>query len=176
MRTRTRTLIEGDLDDFYDIVGNPNVMRYVKPVMDLKESKEELNKFINLTKRKDIFYKIWAVESLDSTELVGICGVYENDDSEMEIAYRLKENFWGYGYGSEIAKGLIEYCLKSLKIQKLVAYVHPDNIGSVKILQNLMIYTGMIETKSGFEKKFEISIKTIFFSSFLEDNLITLLY
>lgn len=65
---------------------------------------------------------------------MGICGVYRNILKEVEIAYRLRESFWSQGYGSEIAKRLLEYCFDELRFGKLTAYVVQGNTGSQKIL------------------------------------------
>ena len=60
--------------------------------MNLVESRKELRRFIKLEKTERQFYEIWAIESDDNSQFLGICGVYENDKKEIEIAYR----FSGY--------------------------------------------------------------------------------
>ena len=156
-RTIVRSLYEHDFEGFYDMQSNENVMRYIKPKMNLEESKRELERFIDASKNEDQFYKIWAIESKANGEFLGICGVYENDKNEFEIAYRFREVYWGQGYGSEIADGLIKYCFEKLGIEKLTAYVLPGNKGSVKILEDRMAYLGEEVTMDGVEKKFELT-------------------
>lgn len=156
-RAIVRPLKVSDIVGFYDMQSNENVMRYIKPKMNLEESKKELERFINASMNEDQFYKIWAIECKANPEFIGICGVYENDKKEFEIAYRLREVYWGQDYGSEIADNLIKYCFEELGIEKLTAYVLPGNKGSVKILENRMVYLGEEVTKDGIEKKFELT-------------------
>lgn len=138
-----------DLDSFYDMQSNPNVMRFIKKTMNREESIKELNRFINYYQEKEIYFKIWAVETKLEQQFIGICGVYKNDKSEFEIAYRLRELYWGKGYGKEIAKGLINYCFQILNLPELTGYVVLGNKGSIKILAEEM----------NFEKEFNCKEK-----------------
>ncbi len=137
-RLRVRHFAAYDLDDFYDMQGNPAVMQFVKPPLTYPQTAEELDRFIGYYDRRDLLYRIWAVVDRSTDSLIGLCGVYLNDQQEPEIAYRLREKYWGRGYGREIARGLIDYCFTTLQYDELVAYVAKDNRGSVKILQQEM--------------------------------------
>lgn len=139
-RLIVRNLKGIDIDGFYDMQGNPNVMRHIKKTMNLTESKAELNRFIGYYHNKEVYFNIWAIEEKIDKTFVGICGVYKNQMSEFEIAYRLREKFWKKGIGGEIAKELIAYCFKNLKIDELTAYVHKENKGSVHILEREMVF------------------------------------
>jgi len=139
-RLSIRYFTKKDLLDFFDMVGNPNVMRYIKQPLNFEESKLELEKFINFYESKETYFKIWAVEETKSEQVIGLCGVYINDRSEYEIAYRLRESFWSKGFGSEIAKGLLQYCFQEIGIEKLTAYVIKGNKGSIKILEKEMSF------------------------------------
>ncbi len=137
-RLMVRHFVKRDLDDFYDMQGNPAVMKFVKPPLTYEQTVEELNRFIGYYARRDLLYRIWAVADQSTDSLVGLCGVYLNDKEELEIAYRLREKHWGQGYGREIARGLIDYCFTTLQYDELVAYVVKDNRGSVNILRQEM--------------------------------------
>lgn len=154
-RLSIRKLKTSDIKEFHDMLGNPNVMKYVKTPLTLKASELELQKFIDLYSNPSKFYNIWAVDLKESSKLIGICGVYENTDGEHEIAYRLRELFWGNGFGNEICEALINYCNTNLNLNKLVAYVHPENTGSIKILERHMISKGSLSINGNIEKKFE---------------------
>ena len=138
IRLRVRHFTKYDLDDFYDMQGNPAVMRFVKPPLTYEQTVKELDRFIGYYARRDLLYQIWAVVDQATDSLVGLGGVYLNEKQELEIAYRLREKHWGRGYGREIARGLIDYCFNTLQYDELVAYVCKDNVGSVKILQQEM--------------------------------------
>lgn len=139
-RLFVRHLEEDDQEWFYDMQSNPKVMLYIKAVMNRKESKTELDRFIGYYKDTTVFFKIWAVVEKCSNKFIGICGVYKNDINEFEIAYRVRECFWGKGFGKEIAKGLIKYCFSEMHLEQLTGYVSKQNISSVRILEKEMIF------------------------------------
>ena len=144
-----------DLEDFYDMQSNENVMRYVKPALNYEESVVELEKFISYYTDTARFFHLWAIESKLGGDFIGICGVYHNDTKDNEIAYRLREQFWGKGIGGEIAKGLISYCFNTLNMNKIVASVDEVNTGSVKILEREMTFVERVYS----EKRMRYSLK-----------------
>ena len=153
-RLTVRNLRHTDLEPYYKMVSNPKVMQYIKTPLDYKESEAELAKFIGYYD-SSIFYNIWAVTKKDDNLFIGLCGIYLNQNGEYELAYRLLEEYWGNGYGSEIAQNLITFCFQKLNLSEIVAYAYSENIGSIKILEKYMdfvkeevtIQTGVIGKK-----------------------------
>ncbi|WP_062052810.1 GNAT family N-acetyltransferase [Aquimarina longa] len=161
LRLHVRQLEDKDLESFYDMQSNRGVMKYIKKEMNFEQSKQELDRFIGYYNDDSIFFKIWAIINKNTNQFIGICGVYENDMSELEIAYRLRECFWGKGFGLEIAKGLITYCFEQMKLKELVAYVDKDNLNSIRILEQEMKYVTEIYVKKedSVERKYKLSKK-----------------
>jgi len=83
--------------------------------------------------------KIWCLCKKGCNDLIGICGVLKNDEKEDEIAYRIIEAYWGKGYGTEITKGLIDYCFVQMNSEFITADVCVENEKSVKILNKFFI-------------------------------------
>jgi ribosomal-protein-alanine N-acetyltransferase len=153
-RLTVRPLEDSDLEPFYDMQSNFKVMQYVKPEMNLEESKAELNRFISYYYNQNINFNIWAVIELNTNVFIGICGVYENEKKEFEIAYRLREHFWGKGYGRETASALIQYCFEEMNLETLTAYARIGNIGSIQILKQEMDYKyTFVEAKNQLEEQ-----------------------
>lgn len=153
-RMRVTYLEERDLRAFYDMQSNINVMQFIKPKMNWEESRNELNRFVNYYTDPNINFHIWALRELRSEQLIGICGIYENTKNEYEIAYRLREKFWGVGYGQEIASGLIKYGFEQMDLNKLVAYAREGNIGSIRILEKVMLHEGVLTIEGGYKDRF----------------------
>lgn len=134
-----RELQLSDKDDYYDMMGNPNVMNPVPaPVMSREESDAHLKKAISgeLSPDRDVF--AYATDLKSTREFIGIAAYLKNDDREEEIGYRLREKFWRQGLGTELAKGLIDYGFSTLKFDLITADCDQNNLGSVKILNRLM--------------------------------------
>lgn len=132
-RLYVRRLEETDGAAFFELMSNPKVMNPIpqKP-FDKAQSVYKLAELILLEQSSDT--KIWCLCKKGCNDLIGICGVLKNDEQEDEIAYRIIETFWGSGYGTEITKGLIDYCFVNMKSDLITADVCIDNIRSVKIL------------------------------------------
>ncbi len=157
-RLSVRRLLDSDIDAFHDMQSNPKVMEFIKPAMTIEESQKELERFMGYYGNSELFFEIWAVLEKDSGEFVGICGVYTDETEEPQIAYRLRECFWGKGMGKEIATNLISYCFDSLGMEEIVAYVQSGNAGSIRILESLMTFEKEMyaERAAGMERKYRL--------------------
>ena len=128
-----RALKITDSDTFFDMMGNPNVMDPIpQKTMTRNESDSKLNELIEL--EKSTTKKVWSLVDKESNNFIGICGFLKNIEGENEIAYRLREKYWRNGYGTEIAKGLIDFGFKKLNFNLITADVNITNSKSVKIL------------------------------------------
>jgi len=129
-----------DNDYFFDLMGNSKVMNPIPlAALTQEESNKKLIELIALYKLKSQ-KKIWAITLKNSIELIGLCGLIINNENENEIAYRLREKFWGNGYGTEIAKGLINYGFEKLNFELITADVSVSNKKSIIILEKYMVF------------------------------------
>ena len=133
-----REFIDADSADFFDMTGNPNVMNPI-PLKALSriESDKKLQELIDYY-RSNSTKKIWAIDQKSNSEMVGLCGLIHNNDGENEIAYRFREKFWGIGYGTEIAKGLIDHGFEKLNFELITADAYVLNKQSIKIIEKFM--------------------------------------
>ena len=136
-RLYTRNLNKVDNETFYDLKSNPKVMNPLpRKVLNRLDSNKELERLIEL--EKSTSKTIWAICVKHNNELIGCCGFMKNNENNDEIGYQLRERFWGKGYGTEIAKGLIEYGFNVLNSSLITADVNSINKGSIKILNKFM--------------------------------------
>ena len=54
---------------------------------------------------------------------------------DIELAYRFLPEYWGQGYATECAKALIQWGFETLKLPKIIALAHPDNLNSIRVLE-----------------------------------------
>jgi [ribosomal protein S5]-alanine N-acetyltransferase len=76
----------------------------------------------------------------DGGEFVGTCGltpVEVDGASEVELGYRLCLKHWGSGYAEEAARGVLRYGFDEIAMEKIIAFVLPQNRASVRILEKL---------------------------------------
>ena len=54
---------------------------------------------------------------------------------EIEIGYFLKRSAWGNGYATEAVKRILRFAFEDSPLEKVVAVIEPENIGSRRILE-----------------------------------------
>ena len=143
-----------DIEDFFDMQSDPDVMRFVKPTLTYEEAKEELTRFIEYYDNPEKFFYIWAIRSAVDKLFMGICGVYLNRNNDHELAVRLKKEYWGGGFGSQILHGLIKHSSEDFQIDELVAYIMADNIGSIRMTEKFMSFDKDLMINNRPEKKY----------------------
>ncbi|MDR7079824.1 RimJ/RimL family protein N-acetyltransferase [Neobacillus niacini] len=135
----TRRFEVEDLEDFHEMQSNNNVMKYIIGRGKTKtENSNELLEIINSYSENNTDRLILAISEINDEirTLIGACAVAKSENGEFEVGYRFSERYWGKGYGSEILKGLLKFCLNDLAIDKVISIVEKKNIYSVKILEN----------------------------------------
>jgi len=140
-RLIVRLLKKSDEAAFYKLMSNPKVVIYTpSEVLNKEESDLKLVSLMNTN------HHFWAVELKESSEFIGIAGLKIHSNTEAEIAYNIRESYWSKGFGSEIAKGLIEHGFNHFNYSKLKAFADSKNKNSLKILSKRMNYLGCFYT------------------------------
>jgi RimJ/RimL family protein N-acetyltransferase len=130
-----RKLEESDLDLFHKMQSNRNVMRFVRAnIMTFEENKKDLKKLILGYNQADNDFFIYAIERKSDGVFIGSVALVKDVNNDDEIGYRFLEKYWGMGYGTEIVKGLIDYC-RNRGLFKIIANVAPKNVASYKIIK-----------------------------------------
>jgi [ribosomal protein S5]-alanine N-acetyltransferase len=52
-----------------------------------------------------------------------------------DLGYGLREDAWGLGYGTQIARQLVDIGFSQLMLQRVWATVHPENAASIRVLE-----------------------------------------
>lgn len=103
------------------------------------KSKEDALDFINKMnlsiKRNQSLY--WAICLKGSAVLIGTCCMWSFSASKTvaEMGYELHPDFHRQGFIQEAVQPIIHYAFANLGLQKLEAYTHRDNLGSIRLLQ-----------------------------------------
>lgn len=86
----------------------------------------------------------------DSLERVGTCSFMKSEDEKVyDIAYCVHKKFWGKGYATEIAQGLIGYARRN-GAEKVTIYVNQENIASNCVARKC---GGKIVSESTYKKR-----------------------
>lgn len=137
-RLDVRRLELKDKDYFIELLSKPEI---ISPIPQIEFSSEKIleifEKDIALTNVLDNRCACGVFEKAKS-ELIGLALFLKNDENDFELGYRFRVEYWGKGYGTEIAKGMIDYYFNDLNVQKVAADANVENMGSIKILSKWM--------------------------------------
>ncbi|MDT0554639.1 GNAT family N-acetyltransferase [Patiriisocius hiemis] len=137
-----RRLIDTDAEGIFKLDSNPRVHEYLgkKPISILTEAKDII---INIQQQYEK-YDIGRLAIIDKStnDFIGWAGLkYETDLRKefhyYDIGYRLREEYWGKGIGTEAAIASLYHGFNDLKLNKICAAAEIPNIGSNKILQKI---------------------------------------
>ncbi len=70
-------------------------------------------------------------------DLIGAVGYIESEDGDAEIGYWIGKPWWGYGFATEAARALVEYCFGEVGFRRLTCGHFVDNPGSKRVIEKL---------------------------------------
>ncbi|MEA2700149.1 MAG: [ribosomal protein S5]-alanine N-acetyltransferase [Myxococcales bacterium] len=128
-----------DIDAFNELGTNPQIIRYVgnQPFASLDVAKEMLIA-APLNDYATYGYGRFACVLKQTGQVIGFCGPkFLPDTGVVDLGYRFLPKFWGMGLATESARATIDYARDQLGLQRIVGWVHPDNVASARVLTKL---------------------------------------
>jgi RimJ/RimL family protein N-acetyltransferase len=142
-RLRLRFFTHDDLPVMFALNTDPDVIKYADtPAKDIDEARQRLEEG-PLYDYQIYGYGRFAVELKETGKVIGFCGIKYLPEIDLpEVGYRFLKEFWGKGIATEAAKACVEFAKNDLKVDKLVALIIPENIGSIKVAEKLGMTKG----------------------------------
>lgn len=134
-----REFNKDDLKLLKQVFQNSKVMKYT---LDDRFSDKELNRYLEKIVQNNglLLRKTYEYAVFNGEEYIGFADYTIQQKHDLggvaEIGYLLLPQFWGKGFGSEIAKQLINICFVSHKLHRVCAKCNSKNLGSKKVLEN----------------------------------------
>jgi [ribosomal protein S5]-alanine N-acetyltransferase len=123
-----------DLDNFYCLNGDKDVMRFIRPAQSRKQSKEFLQKIIAAYAKRPGMGR-WGMFLKEDHRFVGSFAIIPVEDSDqLQLGYALVKVNWGRGYATESVKGGIQYAFGFLGLTQIAGIIYPENVPSQKVL------------------------------------------
>jgi len=98
----------------------------------------------------------WDILDLKTGRVMGSCGFHnwEKEHERAEIGYRLHEQFRKQGYMSEAIRKILEYGFNTMQINRIEAFISPDNQPSIQLIKTLnFTYEGTLKQHYKFKGK-----------------------
>jgi ribosomal-protein-alanine N-acetyltransferase len=131
---RRITTSQADVDEMYAMDSDPELVRFIRPILTREESFAKLEKVLQIYETEGLGH--WLVHELESDVVVGIGVIrFLENSTDIEVGYAFKPNAWGKGYATEVCKALIEYGFQRFEIPRIVACVDIENAASQRVLE-----------------------------------------
>jgi RimJ/RimL family protein N-acetyltransferase len=144
-----RDITEADAELLFDLDSDPEVMRYIPwRAPDVAWYRDRI-RTAHLPQQSHPWQGVRIVLDRASGDFLGWVFIRPATESksalelgwtrpgEEEIGYRLHRSAWGRGIATEAATPLVQIALADRATSAVVACVHPDNAGSLRVLEKL---------------------------------------
>jgi ribosomal-protein-alanine N-acetyltransferase len=131
---------DGDLEPFAALNAHPEVMRYLPAPLSRGES-DALAARIR-AEAAERGFGLWALESPGEAPFLGFVGLSMPAFRApftpcVEVGWRLAWRFWGRGYATEAAGGVLEHAFGALGLREVVAFTTQANLASRRVMEKL---------------------------------------
>lgn len=132
-RLTLRQLVINDEQEIFILRSDNEINKYLD--RQISNTINDARNFINRITKNNSSY--WAITLSDKNILVGtICLFgFSDENYKCEIGYELLTNFQGQGIMKEAVEKVIDYAFNTIKIKKIEASLHRDNLSSIKLLE-----------------------------------------
>ena len=138
-RLSLRSMSAEDVDDFYTIYSNLEVMRYwsTPPLANRDAASKLINEIRDGFARRELLK--WGIALLTDDTLIGTVTLFHPDFTHRraEIGYALGRAHWRRGYMRETLRAVLDYAFSVLDLHRIEADVDPRNTASVRTLERL---------------------------------------
>ncbi len=145
-RLLLRDIENTDWQQISEYSGDPDVYRYMLfGPHTIEETKHFVKRAIIHQSDEPRLDYILAIIELKTGKLIGNCWIHITSVTHREgrVGYSLNKAYWGNGYGTEVAKALVEFGFSTQRLHRIYATCDPENIGSTRILEKIgMKYEG----------------------------------
>ena len=133
-----RQFTPDDAPDMFRIYSDPQTLKFLGGgPSTLEEVREGIENHIR--SYYDVHgYGLWGTVEKETGRLIGRCGIlYQeiNGKKDAELAYLFDRSTWGKGFATEAANEIVRLANEKFGFKRMVAVIHPDNEGSVRVAQ-----------------------------------------
>lgn len=132
-----REIREDDYKEIFEIYSDDEALKYqnMGSMKNLDDARNYI-KFISNGYINKWFIR-WGITKKEDDKVIGLLALHhiEKENSKTSIGYILNRRFWNQKIISEVLEMLVEYTFKELKLNRIEASIHPDNIASIKLCE-----------------------------------------
>lgn len=133
---------DNHLDSLIDFWGDEEVMTFCNGATPRDVIPQVINGYRKCHQINGL--SVYAVIEKESNDVIGAAGFnMTNTIDNIELIFHFNKRSWGRGFATEAANACIEIAKNHGNVQIITASAHPQNAGSLKILEKIgFVYKG----------------------------------
>ena len=137
-RTIIRELSLDDIDDLFDLYEDTEIKKYIPPLLSTKEEEREFQRAY-IEKMYGFFgFGFWNILDRKDGRLIGRAGISMREGFDIpELGYLLCADKREKGIAFEVCSAVLTYAKEILGLEKLLAFIQPENLPSVRLIKKL---------------------------------------
>lgn len=139
-RLRLREIVTDDADALFSIHGDPERMKWFgnDPLVDRDAALALVRTFASWRDMPNPGTR-WGIDVFDRPGLSGTCGLFRWNKNwrSCTLGYELSREVEGQGYMFEALCAAVAWGWAQMDLNRIEAVVHPDNAGSIALLERL---------------------------------------
>ncbi|MEZ5173136.1 MAG: GNAT family N-acetyltransferase [Bacteroidia bacterium] len=157
-----REMNTDDALSFFQLNEDEEVMKYTgdKRFESENASYDFLSKYPAYTYESCGFGR-WTCISKNDNKVLGWSGIRKQDDGMIDLGYRLHQEFWNQGFGTESAIASLKVAFEIYHLPWIYARANQQNTASIRVMQKV----GMNHWKSDSQDHFYRIFRNEFFAS-----------
>ena len=124
-----------DAGELLRIFGDREAMRFTYHLASLRDCRRYIAGH-DCQRRKKGFGP-WTVVEKERGQIIGFGGLLDDPFDPgwgIEVTYHFLPSAWGKGYATELANYALDVAATRLRVPRIAAFAHPDNVGSQRVL------------------------------------------
>ena len=128
-----------DYSSLYEIYSDDETIKYqqIDTMKTIEQSQKSVQSFLQgFINRKFIR---WCISRKEDDKVIGLITLHDFDNwnSKTEIGYMLNRKYWGQNIMSEVGREIIKFTFETIRLNRIEASIHPENIASIKLSEKL---------------------------------------
>ncbi len=142
LETERLILRQFTLDDaafILELLNTPTWLRFIgdRGVHSIEDAENYLRNG-SLKSYSENGFGFYAVIDKESEKAIGMCGLIKRDNlPDIDIGFAFLPHLLSKGFGYEIASATLDYALNTLKLERVIAIVNPENEKSIGLIKKI---------------------------------------
>ncbi|MDY7019744.1 MAG: GNAT family N-acetyltransferase [Cyanobacteriota bacterium] len=125
-----------NLEQLHQLFIHPQVRRYLwdDEIVSKEQTLNIIHQSLELFSTQN--FGLWGIFPQMTETLAGFTGFwFFYDPPELQLIYGIYPNFWGQGWGTEVAQVMIHYGFNHLNFSQVIASADVPNLASIRVME-----------------------------------------